>query len=254
MTWLLDCDGVVWLADTAIPGASEAVNALRASGTRVVLLTNNSYPKRSDHIAKLDRLGMPTDPADVLTSAMAAALLLEPGERALVLGGPGVIEELTARGVSTVTPSEGREVGPVDAVVVGMFPGFDYAALVLAAKALHAGARLIGTNEDATFPTPQGMLPGAGSLLSAVAVAGQAEPTVAGKPHPPTVGLVHANVGDVEIVVGDRASTDGRLARRLETRFGLVLSGVTPHDHGRLDPEPDVEAPDLASLVRVERG
>jgi len=254
MTWLLDCDGVVWLADTVIPGASEAVNGLRASGTRVVLLTNNSYPKRSDHIAKLDRLGMPTDPADLLTSAMAAALLLEPGERALVLGGPGVIEELTARGVSTVTPGEGRDVGPVDAVVVGMFPGFDYAALAVAAKALHGGARLIGTNEDATFPTPQGMLPGAGSLLSAVAVAGRAEPTVAGKPHPPTVGLVRANIGDVEIVVGDRASTDGRLARRLGTRFGLVLSGVTPHGHGRLDPEPDVEAPDLASLVRAERG
>ena len=254
MTWLLDCDGVVWLSEEAIPGASEAVNALRSSGTRVVLLTNNSYPRRSDHLAKLDRLGMPTDEADVLSSAMAAALLVEPGERALVLGGPGVIEELTARGVTTVTPGEGSEVGKVDAVVVGMFPAFDYAALALAATALHGGARLIGTNEDATFPTPHGMFPGAGSLLSAVAVAGQAEPIVAGKPHSPTVGLVHQRVGPVEIVVGDRASTDGRLARCLETRFGLVLTGVTPPGHGRLDPEPDIEAADLLSLVHAARG
>jgi len=251
MTWLLDCDGVVWLSDQPIPGASEAVNRLRSSGTRVVLLTNNSYPRRSDHLAKLDRLGMPTDEADVLSSAMAAALLLEPGERALVLGGPGVMEELAARGVTTVTPGEGREIGPVDAVVVGMFPSFDYAALAVAATALHAGARLIGTNEDATFPTPDGMLPGAGSLLSAVAVAGQVEPTVAGKPYPPTVGLVHERVGEVEIVVGDRASTDGLLARRLGTRFGLVLSGITPPGHPRLDPEPDLEAPDLLSLVHA---
>ena len=51
------------------------------------------------------------------------------------------------------------------------------------------------------------------------------------------------------MVVGDRPSTDGLLARRLGTRFGLVLTGVTPSGHGPFDPEPDLEAPDLASLV-----
>ena len=85
MTWLLDCDGVVWLAEQAIPGAPEAVARLRSSGTRVVFLTNNSYPRRSDHLAKLERLGMPTEPEDILSSAMAVTVLLEPGERALVL-------------------------------------------------------------------------------------------------------------------------------------------------------------------------
>ncbi len=252
MTWLLDCDGVVWLTEQVIPGAPEAVAMMRASGMRVVMLTNNSFPRRSDHLAKLERMGMPTDPGDILSSAMAAALLLEVGERALVLGGPGVIEELTARGVTAITPGEKGDAGHVDAVVVGMDPSFDYASLALAATAIHDGARLIGTNEDATFPTPNGVLPGAGSLLSAVAKAGQAVPTVAGKPYPPTVGLVHERVGKVEMVVGDRPSTDGLLARRLETRFGLVLTGVTRADHGPLDPEPDHEAPDLLALVRAE--
>lgn len=254
MTWLLDCDGVVWLQEQALPGAAEAVSRLRASGTRVVLLTNNSYPRRSDHLAKLARLGMPTDPEDLLTSAMAAALLLERGERALVLGGPGLMEELTARGVVTVKPSEPGEVGHLDAVVVGMDPSFDYRSLALAATALHAGARLVGSNEDATFPTPDGVLPGAGALLAAVACAGQATPVVAGKPHAPTVGLVQERIGEVEMVVGDRPSTDGLLARRLRTRFGLVLTGVTPPVHGPLDPEPDVEASDLLALVRAEHG
>jgi 4-nitrophenyl phosphatase len=254
VTWLLDCDGVVWLADEPIPGAAQAVKGLRDAGERVVLLTNNSFPRRSDHLEKLERMGMPTDPDDLLSSAMAAALLLEPGERALVLGGPGVIEELMARGVTTLRPGEGREIGRVDAVVVGMDPSFDYSSLAVATTALHAGARLIGTNEDATFPTPNGVLPGAGSLLAAVARAGQVEPTVAGKPHPPTVGLVHERIGKVEIVVGDRPSTDGLLARRLKTRFGLVLTGVTRAGHGRLDPVPDREAADLLALVEAERG
>ena len=104
MTWLLDCDGVVWLSEQPIPGTSEAVARLRASGRRVVMLTNNSYPRLSDHLEKLARLGMPTDPSDVLSSAMAAAFLLEAGERAFVLGGPGVIDELTARASRSSRP------------------------------------------------------------------------------------------------------------------------------------------------------
>ena len=253
MTWLLDCDGVVWLSEQVIEGAPEALASLRESGVRVVLLTNNSYPRRSDHVAKLARMGMPTDPADILTSAMAAALLLEPGERALVLGGPGILEELSERGVATVTPGTGRETGPVDAVVVGLDPTFDFSSLAAAASALHAGARLIGTNDDPSFPTPQGMLPGAGSVLAAVACAGGVTPTIAGKPYPPTVGLVRERIGEVAIVVGDRPSTDGLLARRLDARFGLVLTGVTSADHGKIDPQPDLEASDLLALVRAER-
>ena len=234
MTWLLDCDGVVWLAEQVIPGAPEAVARLRASGVRVVFLTNNSYPRRPTISPSSSGWACRPTPEDILSSAMAAASLLEAGERALVLGGPGVIEELTARGVGTVVagapprPEAGAPVAEMDAVVVGMDPSFDYASLAAAATALHAGARLIGTNDDATFPAPGAVLPGAGSLLAAVARAGQAEPIFAGKPYPPTVGLVHERIGEVEIVVGDRPSTDGVLARRLGARFGLVLTGVTP--------------------------
>jgi ribonucleotide monophosphatase NagD (HAD superfamily) len=97
-------------------------------------------------------------------------------------------------------------------------------------------------------------MPGAGSLLAAVALAGQVEPVVAGKPHGSTIRLVEERVGKVEMVVGDRPSTDGVLARRLGARFGLVLTGVTPPGHGPVDPEPDVEAPDLAALVESEQG
>lgn len=249
MTWLLDCDGVIWLQDEALPGAVEAVCELRAGGTRVVMLTNNSFHRHSDYLAKLARLGMPTEREDLLSSAMAAALLVEKGERALVLGGPGLIEELQARGVDVVLAADRGDPGPVDAVVVGLDPSFDYKMLAVAAKSLHGGARLIGSNEDATFPTADGALPGAGALLVAVACAGQATPVVAGKPHAPTVGLIKERIGDVEMVVGDRPSTDGVLARRLGTRFGLVLTGVTPPGHGPVDPEPDLESPDLASLV-----
>lgn len=248
MTWLLDCDGVIWLADTPVPGAAEAVARLRAAGERVLFLTNNSWPRLGDHLAKLEQMGMASGPEDVVTSAMAAACLIRPGEKVLVIGGPGVHEELEKRGAELLEPGrcDPRE---AETVVVGMDLSFDFSRLAAATTALRAGARLVATNEDATFPTAAGLLPGAGSVVAAVATAGGAEPAVAGKPHEPVAQLVRQLAGEVRIMVGDRPSTDGCFAAVLEVPFGLVLTGVTPADHGPVEPPPDHEAPDLAALV-----
>jgi ribonucleotide monophosphatase NagD (HAD superfamily) len=52
----------------------------------------------------------------------------------------------------------------------------------------------------------------------------------------------------VRVVVGDRPSTDGLLAKALGAPFALVLSGVTaPGDP--VDPPADAVASDLADLV-----
>jgi HAD superfamily hydrolase (TIGR01450 family) len=250
MTWVLDCDGVVWLGDEPIGGGSEAVARLHAAGQRVVFLTNNSGPRRADHLAKLKKMGMPTADEDLISSPMAAASLLDKGERALVLGGPGVLEALTARGVEIVEPEDGAGTGGAfAAVVVGFDSKFDFNRLAAATTVLRAGARLIGTNDDATFPTPHGLLPGAGSFLAAVATGGGVTPVIGGKPHQPIADVLRKSVGDVDHVVGDRPSTDGRFARLIGARFGLVLTGVTPPGHGPVDPEPDDEADNLLDLV-----
>ncbi|MGH9262562.1 MAG: HAD family hydrolase, partial [Acidimicrobiales bacterium] len=89
MTWVLDLDGVVWLSDRPIAGAAAAIARLRADGRRVLFATNNSSVPRAGQEAKLAGFGIPAD-GDVMTSAMAAARLVEPGERVLVCGGPGI--------------------------------------------------------------------------------------------------------------------------------------------------------------------
>ena len=246
---ICDLDGVVWLARHPIPGAASAIAELRAVGTRCLFVTNNSFSPHGEVVAALGAIGIPAD-GDLLSSADAAAELLTSGERALVAGGPGILEALGRRGVEAVSAHEPAN-GRFDAVLVGFDRAFDFDSLSRAAAAVRGGARLIGTNDDATYPTPDGPIPGGGALLAAVAKASGHEPVVAGKPYEPMAALVHAEVGPLgagSMMVGDRLETDGDFAAELAVDFGLVRSGVT--SPGReVEPPPAYDAPDLAALV-----
>ena len=245
-TWVVDLDGVVWLTGRPIPGVDEAVARLRGAGVRVLFATNNSAPTRAELHRSLARCGITAEDGDLLSSADVAARMVPTGSRAVVLAADGVLEALAARGVEVVPE------GPADAVVVGLTRTFTYDAVAVAAAAVRAGARLIGTNEDPTFPTPDGLVPGAGAILAAVATAAESRPEVAGKPHRPTARAIAATVldGQLRAMVGDRPSTDGALASQLGIPFALVLSGVTKEGHVPPDADPAVVAPDLATLVR----
>ncbi|MEL7209697.1 MAG: HAD hydrolase-like protein, partial [Actinomycetota bacterium] len=110
-------------------------------------------------------------------------------------------------------------------------------------------ARFVATNDDATFPDADRLLPGNGSIVAAVATAAGAVPTVAGKPHPTITDLVRNRLGPDGVMVGDRPETDGLFARALGYRFGLVLTGVITADDLPVEPTPDVVEHDLAALV-----
>lgn len=255
-TVLCDLDGVVWLAHVPIPGAVDAVAALRASGKRVIFVTNNSAARIAEHEAALAAIGVEAT-GDVVTSSQAAASLLARGERVLVAGGAGVAEAVERAGAVAIANDGAAGPEPVDAVVVGLHRDFDYRRLAAASAALHAGARLIATNDDATYPTPRGPEPGGGSIVAAVAVAGEAEPVVAGKPHAPIAALIASLLSsDSEefdpstvVVVGDRPETDGLFAETLGCAFALVRSGVLAA--GAPPPDDMPVALDLADLAAV---
>lgn len=248
---LCDLDGVVWLARVAIPGAPEAIAALRASGRRVLFVTNNSFSLVAEQEAALAAIAIPAE-GDVVTSAQAAAFLVEPGETALVCGGPGITEALTERGVTAV-----RE-GDADAVVVGFHRDFDYERMRIASDAARRGARLIATNDDATYPTPDGPIPGGGAIVAAVSTAAGVAPTIAGKPYAPMADLARDRCGPgfsgaTAVMVGDRFSTDGLFAEALGCPWALVRSGVTlpGADPGGV---PALDVADLASVAATILG
>ena len=268
--WVIDLDGVMWLGDTPIDGSAAAVDRLLESGRNVLFVTNMSRLTLRDQTAKLARCGL-RQPVRVLTSAVAAASLVEAGGRVLVCGGEGIAEAVSARGAEAVSvfSPECEESGETyDAVVVGMDSRFDYAACGRAMRAVRAGALLIGTNHDPTFPTPGGLEAGGGAVLAAVAAAAETEAVMAGKPHAPMRDCVIAELSGVSdasdasgvsgsdaesllrdgIMVGDRPDSDGLFAEALGLPFALVHSGVTPAGDTSASALA-FESPDLASLV-----
>ncbi len=254
---LCDLDGVVWLAHRPIPGSVEAIAELRASGWRVMFVTNNSSSPVSAVEESLASIGVPAV-GDVVTSAAAGASLVSPGERVLVCGGPGIHEEIERRRAEIVSHLDAeRAPDAVDTVIVGFHREFDFEVMRRAATAVRAGARLIGTNDDATYPTPDGPIPGGGSILAAIATASGVDPIVAGKPHAPMAEVVRRIVGGVPqtaVMVGDRPSTDGLFARTLGCRYALVRSGVVaPGEVVDGDLEIHVDELDLAAVARSLR-
>lgn len=243
--WVLDLDGVIWIGKEPIAGASEAVARLQAAGREVLFVTNMSALTEAEQVEKLASHNIDASGA-VVTSAMAAAQLVEAGERVVVIGGSGINEAVERRGANVV-PS-----GPADAVIVGIDPNFDYDELWRAMKAVRGGARLIGTNHDPSYPTPEGLKPGGGSIVHAIAYASEVTPTFAGKPNEGAAQLVRSRLGNDGLMVGDRPDSDGRFATALGYSFGLVLTGVTAQGDLPVEPTPVIVADSLAALVDAE--
>lgn len=258
---MIDLDGVMWLARHPIAGSAGAARGLIERGEDVLFVTNNSAVPVADVEARLISLGVPAAGL-VVSSAEAAASRVRTGDRVLVCAGEGARRALQARGAEVVSdPARTRGADSssdppwvderIDVVVVGLTRDITYDLLARASLAVRRGARLLATNDDATYPTPEGQLPGGGAILAAVVTASGATPEVAGKPHAAMVDLVRGRLGPTGIVVGDRPDTDGTFARAMGYQFGLVLSGVTLPGATDLEPEPDHLGDDLAGLLAL---
>jgi 4-nitrophenyl phosphatase len=96
-------------------------------------------------------------------------------------------------------------------------------------SAVAAGAALVATNADARYPTPAGFLPGAGSIVAALAAATGVTPEVIGKPEPAMFRAILETSGvppGEAVVVGDNPASDVIGARRAGCAAILVLTGV----------------------------
>ena len=248
-----DLDGIVYRLDEPIAGAPEALNELQRRGVKILFCTNNARSTSDQFIQKLRGMGVHVEPEQILTSPVVTAEELARrgagGKTVLVVGEEGIRAALAEIGMRVVDSPD------ADYVVVAIDTSFDYEKMRAAAAAVRSGAKLIGTNDDATLPVPGGAWPGAGAILASIETASGARAEVMGKPHAPMMDAAARRLEGCEriAIVGDRPETDlaGGVARGWLTI--LVTSGVTSEDEsGSVEPRPDLVVPSLAALPDLD--
>jgi HAD superfamily hydrolase (TIGR01458 family) len=233
---LLDLDGVLYVEDDPLPGALEAVAALRATGVTLRFVTNTTARPRGAILDRLHRLGFDPEPSELITPAtLAVRRCAERGHERVAL----VMNDAVKEDFAELRESD----TDVQAIIVGdLGDAFGYGILNRAFRHLMAGAELIALQKNRFWLTPDGLSLDVGPFVAALEYASRTEAYVVGKPARgffdatlagiPVEAARAAMVGDdVESDVGgaQRAGLTGVLVRTGKYRDDIVrASGVHP--------------------------
>ena len=250
--YLFDMDGTLTYHDQAIPGAADALRALKAAGKHVLAVTNNSSLGQHALAERFRRFGLPLEDHEVFSALVATARLVaheHPGARVHVFGNPGLRTEIERRGLIVTDGAD------ADFVVVGNHRGITYDRLTTAMRALMRGARFVTVNMDRTYVGADGdLVPGCGAFAAALERAtGRAPDVVVGKP---SITLlceaaesVSATSGDC-VYIGDNPEADIGGAHAAGMAAILVLTGVATSTDALPEP-PEHVLPSVADLAHA---
>ncbi|PPQ68800.1 hypothetical protein CVT26_001715 [Gymnopilus dilepis] len=253
-TWLFDCDGVLWRGDHLIDGVPEVLGILRRLNKKMVFVTNNATKSRKSYKQKFDQLGIDVHVDEIYGSAYAAAVYLSSvvkipkDKKVYVIGQNGLEEELREEGLTFIGGTDPADntlsqfdlsnftLDPdVAAVVCGLDTKINYTKLSKAFQYLtrNPDCLFIATNEDSTYPSSHGLLPGAGAISAPLRYALGKDPVCTGKPSTTMLDCVKAKVHfnpSRTIMVGDRLNTDILFGQNGGLATLLVLTGITGED------------------------
>lgn len=251
---LLDLDGCLWVGDAATRDAPLALEALRAAGTRVAFVTNDTRSTAEEYVRKLWSLGFRASLEEVVTVGGALQHLLN--ERydgrttAFVIGTPAILRHVADAGLRVVNGTP--HANSADVVVAAGHDDLVFEELRIATQALLAGAHFVAAGRDRTFPMPDGMWPATGALVAALEYATGTVALTVGKPQPEIFATALDRLGPGRaLVVGDRLDADLAGAHAAGLDAAIVLSGATTRAEATAatDPAPVAIAEDLAALI-----
>lgn len=246
----IDMDGTVYKGENPIPGAREFVAGLRERGIPFRFLTNNSSAPRSFFAARLNRMGFGVTDGDVLSSTLATTRFIadrRKGKTSRVIATPEVTEEIRSSGIPIC------ENGQPDIVLLTFDMTIDYDKINDGYHCLLAGAELIATHPDDVCPNEDSYDVDIGPFIRLYESVTWKEATVIGKPNRLMLEMAGAEMGvpteDI-VMIGDRLSTDIRMAELAGTRSILVLSGETSREfYESSDSRPDFVLDSVADVI-----
>jgi 4-nitrophenyl phosphatase len=254
---ILDMDGVLWSDNKPIGDLTKVFLDISNRSIKVALATNNSTLTPTQYIHRLEQFGVPgLKTEQIITSSLALADGLDQAfpdkGDVFVIGEIGLIDALLDAGFNVV---DDEHAAKAVAVAVGMDRKISFNKLRCATLMIRKGVPFYGTNPDKTFPTPEGLILGTGSLLAALSTATDINPIIMGKPSPYMIEFARniLNVDPLEtLVVGDRLETDIAGGQADGCYTALVLSGVTSITQANAwKPAPDYIANDLSDLLEI---
>ena len=248
--FLLDMDGTFYLGDRLIEGSLDFLRALEATGRTARFLTNNSSKSAAVYAKKLEKMGVPAQYRDVITSGHAAArycLRHFPGQGGYLLGNSVLRAELEALGLRFTDADPAYVLAAYDTELT-------YEKLTRACRWIRAGLPYIATHPDFNCPSENGFLPDLGAIMALIeASTGRKADVILGKPCRGIVDEALARTGfrpEETAIVGDRLYTDIATAARHGLTGILVLSGETTRaDLAGSDIRPHLVVDRLASMI-----
>lgn len=228
---ILDMDGVLWRASVPIGDLSRNFTRIEELGLKVSIASNNSAYTVATYQQKIASFGVCLDQSQIISSAVVSASTLKrkypQGGKVFVIGEGGLFETLAEQGFEHTDESD------VLAVVVGLDRTITYEKIKHAARLIRAGIPFIGTNPDKTYPEPDGLIPGTGSILAAIEAAAGVKPQIMGKPETEIFTLCLERMGlsaGQTMAVGDRLEADILCGQKMGMQTALVLSGVSTRE------------------------
>ena len=251
--YLFDLDGTIYLGEKLIPGAGETIKRLKSLSKKIVYLSNKPLQTREDYAHKLTRLGIPTQPEEVINSSLVMARWLSreaPGSTIYVIGETPLIEEMVRAGFRV-----SEKAGEIQYVIASFDRTFDYRKLNIALQAIKKGARFVATNPDRTCPVEGGEIPDCAAMIGTVeGTTGKKVETIVGKPSDVMIRVAVDYMGlrpQDCILVGDRLETDMVMGKRAGMAAALVLTGVTARESlKKSDLQPDYVWESVAEIIK----
>lgn len=228
--FILDMDGTVYMGDIPIAGT---VNFILQHWKDIdfFFLSNNTSKSPESYVRKLRKMGIPVSTQQLLSPVVPLVDFL----RGQSIGTAYVVGNTDFKiHLAQSMPELCQSAENAQAIILAYDTELTYEKLATSALLLQQQTSegknkvlFLATHPDLVCPSPEGPLPDVGSFLALYEIAtGRRPQHIFGKPDATVLAPLLLRYDRQEMVmVGDRLSTDKKLAENAGIDFILVLSG-----------------------------